>query len=195
MKKVTSLLLALVMALALAVPAFAEDVTPTEGKTSDEVTVNVEKPADTIVNGYYVKVEWKVPSFDYTYYGTTYTWNTDGRYYASVKKGEDGWTTGESKNITLTVTNQSDVTTVNCEAKLTKDANQPDGLTVTYTKSKADQTTAAAVVASGKAPSDYTQENPGTAGVCDLSGTITVSGAPDKEATKLATITLTLTKA
>lgn len=194
MKKVTSLLLALVMALALAVPAFAETVNPSEGESSKDVQVTVKQPGDTVVPGYYVKVDWDVPAFTYTYYGNTYTWNTTGKYYTSTKNGTDGWD-AESKDITLTVTNQSDVTTVNCEANLTKDANQPDGLTVTYTKSKADQTTAAAVVASGKAPSDYTQENPGTAGVCDLSGTITVSGAPDKEATKLATITLTLTKA
>lgn len=194
MKKVTSLLLALVMALALAVPAFAETVTPTTGATSSDVQVTVEQPGDTINNGYYLKVDWEVPSFSYTYYGSTYTWNTDGMYYTSTKNGTDGWE-AESKNITLKVTNQSDVTTVNCEANLTKDANQPDGLTVTYTKSKADQTTAAAVVASGKAPSEYTETTPGTAGVCDLSGTIAVSGAPSKTATKLATITLTLEKA
>ena len=194
MKKVTSLLLALVMALALAVPAFAETVTPTTGDTSSDVQVTVKQPGDTINNGYYLKVDWEVPSFSYTYYGSTYTWNTDGMYYTSTKNGTDGWD-DESKNITLKVTNQSDVTTVNCEANLTKDANQPGELTVTYTKSKADQTTAAAVVASGKAPSDYTETNPGTAGVCDLSGTIAVSGAPSKTATKLATITLTLVKA
>lgn len=194
MKKVTSLLLALVMALALAVPAFAETVTPTSGDTSSDVQVTVKQPGDTINNGYYLKVDWEVPSFSYTYYGSTYTWNTDGMYYTSTKNGTDGWA-AESKNITLKVTNQSDVTTVNCEANLTKDANQPGGLTVTYTKSKANQTTAAAVVASGKAPSDYTETTPGTAGVCDLSGTIAVSGAPSKTATKLATITLTLEKA
>lgn len=195
MKKVTSLLLALVMALALAVPAFAETVTPTAGDTSSDVQVTVNQPGDTIENGYYLRVEWDVvPSFSYTYYGSTYTWNTDGMYYTSAKNGTDGWD-DDSQNITLKVINQSDVTTVNCEANLTKDANQPDGLTVTYTKSKDDQTTAAAVVASGKAPSDYTEQSPGMAGVCDLSGTIAVSGAPSKTATKLATITLTLTKA
>lgn len=193
MKKVTSLLLALVMALALAVPAFAETVNPSEGESSKDVQVTVNQPGDTVVPGYYVKVDWEVPAFTYTYYGNTYTWNTTGKYYTSTKNGTDGWD-AESKDITLTVTNQSDKTTVNCTVALTKDAAQPDALTVTYAATDANAKTAAAVVATDKKPSDYTEQNPGTAGVCDLSGKITVSGAPDKNATKLATITLTLEK-
>ena len=62
MKKVTSLLLALVMALALAVPAFAEDtvtVNPTDAQVRN-VEANYEGAKDTAgETNYYFTVQWK----------------------------------------------------------------------------------------------------------------------------------------
>ena len=58
MKKVTSLLLALVMALALAVPAFAVDTWPTDADKSRDVTAKVSVTEDQTVSVYHVTVNW-----------------------------------------------------------------------------------------------------------------------------------------
>lgn len=197
MKKITSLLLALVMALALAVPAFAEDLADSEvtgGKTQD-VTASYKTAADEGVHAYHVTIDWEVPSFTYNFQGTKYTWNpTDLNYIKTGETGEAKWTK-ESGDLTLTVKNRSDMD-VYCKATLEKNSAQAEGLQVTYER-KADQTAdkaAAAVTVDGTNWKNFTTANSGEEKTCDLGGKIIVSGTPNKDVTKLATITVTLSK-
>lgn len=116
MKKVTSLLLALVMALALAVPAFAEgtEIEPaagSEGKTKD-VTANYTAPKDkdggTV---YYFTIKWaqnEEKNLAYVGADTTYTWSgSDMKYVATpTNPGQVvGWQ--GSNGYKVTVSNQS----------------------------------------------------------------------------------------
>lgn len=197
MKKVTSLLLALVMALALAVPAFAEDLADSEvtgGKTQD-VTASYKTAADEGVHAYHVTIDWEVPSFTYNFQGTKYTWNpTDLNYTKSGNTGEAKWDK-DSGDLTLMVKNRSDMD-VYCKAALEKNTQQADNLTVTYQR-KADQTADkadAAVTVDGNNWKNYTAKDSGKEKTCDLGGTISVSGTPNKDVVKLATITVTLSK-
>lgn len=197
MKKITSLLLALVMALALAVPAFAvgEEIQP-EGKNgTQDVTASYTTSADEGVHAYHVTIEWNVPSFTYNFQGTQYTWNpTDLNYTKSGNTGEAKWDK-ESGDLTLLVKNRSDMD-VYCKAALEKNAQQANTLTVTYQR-KADQTAdkaEAAVTVDGNNWKNYTAKDSGTEQSCDLGGTIAVSGTPNKDIVKLATITVTLSK-
>ena len=114
MKKVTSLLLALVMALALAVPAFAEvtEIDPAEGGSKTQnVEATYTAPKDTpAAKVYYFTVTWaKNDKMDLTYTGedTTYTW--DGSTMKYIKKvnneSEVGWK--GSAGYKVTITNQS----------------------------------------------------------------------------------------
>lgn len=197
MKKVTSLLLALVMALALAVPAFAEDLADSEvtgGKTQD-VTASYETAADEGVHAYHVTIDWDVPSFTYNFQGTQYTWNpTDLNYTKSGNTGKAKWDK-DSGDLTLMVKNRSDMD-VYCKATLEKNSAQAEGLQVTYER-KADQTADkadAAVTVDGNNWKNYTAKDSGAEKTCDLGGTISVSGTPNKDVAKLATITVTLSK-
>lgn len=117
MKKVTSLLLALVMALALAVPAFAEEEGPFNSvpKTSEkEVTANYTaenvKKSPTVYN---FTITWDIPQKDLTYYGeqATYTWDTSELKYKPNTESTDykaaGWY-GKAE-VKVTVTNRSEV--------------------------------------------------------------------------------------
>lgn len=196
MKKVTSLLLALVMALALAVPAFAVDTWPTDADKSKDVTAKYTTSKDETVNTYFVTVTWgTAPEFIYNYQGTKYVWQPGSlSYKADGKTGTEGWVES-SKNVSLEVKNKSDMA-VNCSVGTSVDASQKGGLTLTYTLSKPENTQAAAAItiAAGKSAADYTAENSGSETTCDLSGTIKVEGTPTKDATTLGAITLTLTK-
>ena len=113
MKKVTSLLLALVMALALAVPAFAEGkvITPNEGEGSKNVEAKYTAPKDTDGGKvYYFTVTWtENEKMDLSYTGedATYKWNGSTMYYEKTvnNAGKVGWT--GSAGYTVTITNQS----------------------------------------------------------------------------------------
>lgn len=199
MKKVTSLLLALVMALALAVPAFAAgtEIEPAEGgkKTQDvtaEYTTTPNRPKHT----YHVTVTWgDAPKFIYNYKGIEYTWQPDKlNYKVTDTTGTEGWKDNKTtENVSLNVVNKSDMA-VNCSVGTSVDASQKNGLTLTYTLNNPANTQVAAAITieSGKTAADYTNENSGSAIPCDLSGVIKVEGTPTKDATKLGTITLTL---
>lgn len=199
MKKVTSLLLALVMALALAVPAFAVEPVvekwPGPEDTSKDVTASYKTAPDEGVHAYHVTINWKVPSFTYNFQGTQYTWNPEDLNYTKTGgTGEAKWD-NESGDLTLTVINRSDMD-VYCKAALDKNPQQADTLTVTYQR-KAGQTANkadAAITVEGNNWKDYTAVNSGKEKPCDLGGTISVSGTPNKDVTKLATITVTLSK-
>lgn len=111
MKKVTSLLLALVMALALAVPAFAAETWPTEDDKKKDVTASYDGPKDTDAGKvYYLTITWdKIKDTELTYTGekTTYTWDGVNMKYGSkvTNQAEVGWK--GSTGYTVTVTNQS----------------------------------------------------------------------------------------
>lgn len=197
MKKVTSLLLALVMALALAVPAFAEGTTiqPSKGDSSKNVEATYTNEKDSVVHKYDFTISWApVPAFSYKFKGTVYTWKTDTlSYEATGTTGEEGWANNGTGDITLKVLNRSDMA-VNCEATLVKNIEQPEGLNVTYTKASSETSAAAAISVEDGHWGEYTAENSGQVKECDLSGTIAVTGVPNKSATTLATITVTVSK-
>ena len=202
MKKITSLLLALVMALALAVPAFADELTKDEvsGDRTQNVTADVTVTKDQTVNKYFVEVKWKPISFSYTFEGAEYTWDTTGLKYEKKPIGKTGWGTNaaesQTQELTLTVSNKSDMA-VYCKAVLTKDTNQPDTLNVSYGTNGVMIATANAVVDSSN-PSNYTTNDGSIVPtIANLGGNITMSGTPKKATnsnTVLATITLTLSK-
>lgn len=200
MKKVTSLLLALVMALALAVPAFAEsvdEVWPGPDDISKEVLAQVDVIADKTVNTYHVTVSWNVPKFSYKFAGTTYTWNTTNLKYMTAPNGTEGWANDGKGTLELKVVNRSDMP-VNCKAELAANKATHKDLTMTCWNNNEATGTADAVItmAAGETAANYTGDGNRTAKECDLSGTITVSGKPNKTVgdTTLGTITLTLTK-
>lgn len=137
MKKITSLLLALVMALALAVPAFAagEEIEPaagSEGKTQD-VTANYTAPEDregkTV---YYFTVKWDQnaeKNLAYVGADTTYTWSgSDMKYVAApTNPGQVvGW--HGSNGYKVTVTNKS-----NAKVSVSTTASTNYSLTATPT--------------------------------------------------------------
>lgn len=198
MKKVTSLLLALVMALALAVPAFAagDEIQP-EGKNgTQDVTAEYTKTPDDATHTYFVTVKWgTAPKFTYNYKGTMYVWQPGTlNYTVGGETGTEGWKE-TSKDVSLTVENKSDMV-VKCAVSVAPDASQKDGLQLTYAQTTPANTQAAAAITieSGKTAADYTAEGVGKAITCDLSGTISVSGKPTANTPTLGTITLTLTK-
>lgn len=197
MKKVTSLLLALVMALALAVPAFAEELADKEvsGNRTQDVTASYKTAPDEGVHAYHVTIDWKVPSFTYNFQGTQYTWNPkDLNYTKTGDTGKANWDK-DSGDLTLMVKNRSDMD-VYCKATLEKNPQQAKDLTVTYQR-KAGQTADkadAAITVDGNNWKNFTTANSGEEKPCDLGGTISVSGTPNKDVAKLATITVTLSK-
>lgn len=199
MKKVTSLLLALVMALALAVPAFAADTWPDDKDKSKDVTAKVTVTADQTESVYHVTVDWNTPSFQYSFEGAKYTWDTTNLKYQKEPLGKTGWgdngDTSQSGTLELTVTNRSDKN-VYCKAALVKSNAQSD-LTVAYGTNGVKTATADAVVDS-TSPGSFTEPDSNRqATTANLGDTITMSGKPNKvEGTSvvLATITLTLSK-
>lgn len=199
MKKVTSLLLALVMALALAVPAFAVDTWPDNKDKSKDVTAKVTVTADQTESVYHVTVDWNTPSFQYSFEGAKYTWDTTNLKYQKEPLGKTGWgdngDTSQSGTLELTVTNRSDKN-VYCKAELMKKTEQ-ENLTVDYGTNGVKTATADAVVDS-TSPGSFTEPDSNRqATTANLGDTITMSGKPNKvEGTSvvLATITLTLSK-
>ena len=121
MKRIFSILLALTLMLALAVPAFAADPSwngsawdPADGDSKD-VTASYTTSDDDVTHTYYATITWSVPFFTYNFEGTMYTWQTGTlNYKATGKTGTAGWDAAE-KDITLTVTNRSDMA-INCSA-------------------------------------------------------------------------------
>lgn len=114
MKKVTSLLLALVMALALAVPAFAAgtEIEPAEGgKKTQDVTANYKGDSLTSTGTvYYVTIKWdpttETTALKYTGKQATYTWNgADMKYIENEGATEAKWEGAAGYKVT--VTNQS----------------------------------------------------------------------------------------
>ena len=133
MKKIFSILLAVAMLLALAVPAMASGVTDEttgQGQTSQGVEAQYQAgqtkdDAEDVAKVYLVTVEW-TPSGNLAYYDgtTTYEWNAADTQYEEVPPTDQAWT-GEA-TVAIKVTNQSN-----------------DAVTATATWKNADTITAA----------------------------------------------------
>ena len=155
MKKVTSLLLALVMALALAVPAFAVELADKEvsGNRTQDVTAKYTAPKnDYSQKDYYFTIVWTPDAANALAYegkNATYTWNGKEMKYVEKINNKDenkiGWS-GTAK-YTVNVANQSNGTVrvvMNAEDKygldLTKPAVETKDLTTAAVKDGKDIT-------------------------------------------------------
>lgn len=151
MKKITSLLLALVMALALAVPAFADTITPAAGSESPEknVTANYTKESlESTGNVYYVTIKWEATTeatpLSYTGKQATYTWDGEHmRYNENEGATEAAW--AGAAGYKVTVTNQS-----NASVYATTSATNTYGLALTEPTSAKQEITTAAVEGEAK---------------------------------------------
>lgn len=110
MKKTLSILLAVVLMFALALPVFAEGNVANgsgAGSADQAVTATYQEGTEStdVATVYHVTVAWNVESsLKYSDGNTTYTWNAeDTKYVANV--ADKGWT-GEA-TVTITVTNKS----------------------------------------------------------------------------------------
>ncbi len=197
MKKVTSLLLALVMALALAVPAFAEGtvITPNEGEGSKNVEAKYTAPKDTDGGKvYYFTVTWtENEKMDLSYTGedATYKWNGKTMHYEKTVNNTDqvGW--AGSAGYKVTITNQSNdgisaVTSADPKFNLAKAVDGTESVTLesaakdiiyTNTTTKGSATSNVVTYTFSKA-TDGTSTAPTADNVTDgkvIAGTITVT--------------------
>ena len=115
MKKVLSVVLALVMVMALSVTSCAANGIPNTGDgefpgSTDniDITANFTDNKDVVNHKYHVTVKWE-PNVTISYSNgyTTYTWNTTETKY-ETKATEAAWTVNEGANIKITVENRSD---------------------------------------------------------------------------------------
>lgn len=152
MKKVTSLLLALVMALALAVPAFAETITPAEGSepAQKDVTANYKQESLTSTgNVYYVTIKWEATTeetpLSYTGKQATYTWNGETMQYSenTATTKQAAW--AGAAGYKVTVTNQS-----NASVYAKTEATNTYNLALTEPTSAKQEITTAAVEGEAK---------------------------------------------
>lgn len=197
MKKITSLLLALVMALALAVPAFAVDLADNEvsGSKSQDVTAGYTAPESKDAGHvYYFTLSWtQNANKDLAYEGenATYTWSGSDMKYIKTTNNKDsvGWK--GSNGYVVEVSNQSnDGVTVTTSASNTYklDLTKPDNETVTLGS--------AAVTGEGEAKKDisYTDvDTKGSAQTANFTYTYThntTADAPAKPANNATTVTV-----
>lgn len=142
MKKYLSMILALVMVFALAIPVFADDVN-TEGSASQGVTAGYVEAEDKNEGTIYrVTIDWKASTdaepLTYTGEQATYKWDTDGLKYDKTIDKAAGWygSTGYS----VTVTNYS-----NAAVNVGLDATNQYGLELTKSGSDSAELGSAAV--------------------------------------------------
>lgn len=158
MKKLTSLLLALVMALALAVPAFAEDTWPADKDKTKDVTATYTKESLTSTgNVYYVTIKWEATTeteaLSYTGKQATYTWNGETmKYTENAGATEAKWEGAAGYKVT--VTNQS-----NASVYATTTATNEYDLTLTAPTNAKQEITTAAVEGEAKTPINPSDTN------------------------------------
>lgn len=159
MKKVTSLLLALVMALALAVPAFAETITPATGSEPSEkdVTANYKQESLTSTGSvYYVTIKWEATTeetpLSYTGKQATYTWDGEHMKYNENTATTTNAAWAGAAGYKVTVTNQS-----NASVYATTTATNEYDLTLTPPTNTKLEITTAAVAGEEKTPFGHTE--------------------------------------
>ena len=138
MKKIMSLLLAVMMVLALSVTAFAADETfDSVPNSSTKGSINadyVEKETTKTINKYMVTINWKqTGTLRYKDDALVYTWNTTALKYDV--DGKAGWTVTDAQ-VAIEVINKSDLPVkATCEAPvfntgLTVEGEYADGVSV-----------------------------------------------------------------
>ena len=193
MKKYLSLILALVLALAMAIPAFAATESVVDEKTGagsseQDITAKYEEgkektdPTD-VATVYYVTVEWSVTS-DLKYYDgtTTYTWNAEETKYEKVDPVDDGWS--GTATVEITVTNQSN-------AEVTATA---DWATAAEIEAECEFTGNAVAVKSAADGVEVADGEAGEAQVAKINAAIDTptEGTIDEDDAKVGTITVTI---
>lgn len=192
MKKVLSMILALTLIVALAVPAFAADtLAPNAGASDQDVTATYDKAvvADP-ATVYYVTVAWTEVSntIKFTEGTKAYKWNGTTMYYEedAANSIADAWSGTAEYNIT--VTNQSNGT-VNASAAWAA----ASGITVDATVGAAVAPTTAAV-SGGTAIefSDTTTQGTAQTGTINVQVATPTAGTISADST-IGTITVTIT--
>lgn len=200
MKRIFSILLALTLMLALAVPAFATEVEPVTGASSksQDVTATYTAPSHTSTGTvYYVTIQWEQTAdknLAYTGEQATYTWNGTSMKYEKNQAGyvAAGWS-GKA-GYEVTVTNQS-----NGEVKVVTNASNDYELALSVPNPAEINLTSAAVDSNGQAI-DIKTDTIGTKQIAKFTYTYEAKpGAvapvePQEETITVGTIRVTISK-
>ena len=175
MKKIISLLLALVMVMGLSVTAFADGsatqtTTPT---TSDAaITASYEAPDAQYVHTYKATVAWKqTGTIKYTDATTVYTWDTDKLEYSTSSNTKNNKWTLDNAKVAITVTNYSDQ---GITAKCANPAAIGPVTSISGEYDKANLSLASAYVEGG---TNEAKSDTATLTINDVQGKITTDGA------------------
>ena len=184
MKKIISLLLALVMVMGLSVTAFADGsatqtTTPTTSDAS--ITANYVSPDADYVHTYKATVAWQqTGTIKYTDATTVYTWDTDKLEYNTSSNTENNKWTLDNAKVAITVTNYSD------QGITAKCADPAATGTVTSISGQYDKTDLSLASAYVEAGTSEAKSDTATLTINDVQGKITTDGAV------IGTITVTL---
>ena len=193
MKKLTSVLLVLIMVLAMGVSAFAGTIGNSAliGGSADvtgDVTVQINDNKTTTV--YYVDVTWGTLAFTYNKNDNSGAWDPQTHTYGSGSSAA-GWV--ENPNATVTINNHSNAdigVNVKFDGSGTATSKTVDGVYAVLNESHAisGKLLNAATQAYGEAKKE------GVDGVTKVIYTVTPGGAPTAETTKWSATPETLDK-
>ena len=187
MKKIISLLLALVMVMGLSVTAFADDTIPADSSTT--ITAKYDKPQAQYNHVYKVTVAWtQEGTLQYNDVTNVYSWNTDTLVYDKKDdvRPTEKWTITNAKvNITLTNFSDQKVTAVFADPVVVADCGVTS-ITGSYDVAEAKLTLASAAI-NGHSTTETGKEQTGQAvyTITAVDGAITHNG-------NIGTITVTL---
>ena len=195
MKKVISLLLALVMVMGLSVGAMAEEIqtdnnTMDVGATYVPGTVQIVGPDGTVQNAtvYSVELDWTaIGNVKYDGGTAAYYWDAEALQYKTHSGASEsaGWTTDEV-SCTITVTNNSN-SSVTATAEFA--AKENIGATVSCTFTNNGVEIASAAPTQAELAAGTTQ---GSAKSDTITATVTANGALNSGVTSVGTITITI---
>lgn len=187
MKKIISLLLALVMVMGLSVTAFADDTIPADSSTT--ITAKYDKPQAQYNHVYKVTVTWEQEgTLQYNDVTNVYSWNTSTLVYDKKDDVQptEKWTITNAKvNITLTNFSDQKVTAVFADPVVVADCGVAS-ITGSYDVAEAKLTLASAAI-NGHSTTETGKEQTGQAvyTITAVDGAITKNG-------NIGTITVTL---